>query len=1020
MIEAKNLKKIYKPKRGVPVPALDGVSLKLPDKGMVFILGKSGSGKSTLLNVLGGLDMVDSGEIIIKGVSAKDFKQPHYDSYRNTYVGFIFQEYNILEEFSVGANVALAIELQGRKPTEEEINSILKKVDLEGYGNRKPNELSGGQKQRVAIARALVKNPEIIMADEPTGALDSTTGRQVFDTLKSLSKEKLVLIVSHDREFSEQYADRIIELADGKIISDVEKVDEDIAPITEENLTYNANEIEIKKGYVLTEGDLKAINEYIASLSDDAKLVIKGEKRPGATKASAEFKATDESTIEIKKDNNFKLIKSKLSLKNAFKIGASGLKHKKVRLVFTIFLSFIAFALFGLADTIASYDNVGTAITSIVDSKVDYASFKKKVKDSYSSYYLSEEDISLIKNHTGLNAKGVYFDRMEHTGFNGHFEIEDKKLEHEIRTLFPSRFSGFAEITESDLQSYGYTLFGKLPTGNKNEIAISKYIYDAFEKAGFAYMDSANKTQIKDINSPDDIIGMEINIGSYGKYVITGIIDTGFDYTRYNSLLKEVQDPADMILQMALSNELSASQEYSINCVAFVGEGTIATIKSVSNNIGKEYWDYGSINITNQPDVNSSDIDYENYLYYSPSRLARLTDVSNDIIWLNGRNSLAPDEYIVTTSFLVHQCSISKDTLSESEMNALRREIVYNGVTHTFLDTEPITLQDFAFQYEFYLLEIYLYDNFDKALEYYKSIVPDAVFEDDPENDKYAVGIHEIIDTYRNSLYIGDYTRNLDPKVQKYIDTEFYSIAKNHIEEDGLRTEIYLYKSLNTETVKRDFKLAGIIIGGGEYLVCSDEIYSLIFGEDVDGIYSYAVAPMPSSRGEVADIVRFSYEEFGKVNYSLQNSVTYELDMIDELLDVLGQVFLYVGLALAVFASLMLSNFIGTSVALKKQEIGILRAIGSRSNDVFRIFFAESFIIAMINFFLAIVSTGVVAGVINSILRDDIGILITILSFGVRQIGLLLIISVGVAFISTFLPVKKIASKKPIDAIRKR
>ena len=139
MIEAKNLKKIYKPKKGVPVPALDGISLKLPDKGIVFILGKSGSGKSTLLNVLGGLDMVDSGEIIIKGVSAKDFKQAHYDSYRNTYVGFIFQEYNILEEFSVGANVALAIELQGRKPTEEEINSILKKVDLEGSGAWRPS-----------------------------------------------------------------------------------------------------------------------------------------------------------------------------------------------------------------------------------------------------------------------------------------------------------------------------------------------------------------------------------------------------------------------------------------------------------------------------------------------------------------------------------------------------------------------------------------------------------------------------------------------------------------------------------------------------------------------------------------------------------------------------------------------------------------------------------------------------------------------------------------------------------------
>ena len=190
MLETKNLCKIYKPKKGVPVTALDHVSLRFPDKGMIFLLGKSGSGKSTLLNLLGGLDRYDSGEIIIKGVSSKDFKQKHFDSYRNTYVGFIFQEYNVLEEFSVGANIALAIELQNRKASDEEINEILREVDLEGYGNRKPNELSGGQKQRVAIARALVKKPEIIMADEPTGALDSNTGRQVLETLKRLSEEK--------------------------------------------------------------------------------------------------------------------------------------------------------------------------------------------------------------------------------------------------------------------------------------------------------------------------------------------------------------------------------------------------------------------------------------------------------------------------------------------------------------------------------------------------------------------------------------------------------------------------------------------------------------------------------------------------------------------------------------------------------------------------------------------------------------------------------------------------------------
>ena len=135
----------------------------------------------------------------------------------------MFQEYNILEEFTVGANIALAMELQGHKSTGTELNRILDEVDLTGYAQRKPNELSGGQKQRVAIARALIKNPEIIMADEPTGALDSKTGKQVFDTLKKLSKTKLVIVVSHDRDFAEQYGDRVIELADGRIVSDIKK-----------------------------------------------------------------------------------------------------------------------------------------------------------------------------------------------------------------------------------------------------------------------------------------------------------------------------------------------------------------------------------------------------------------------------------------------------------------------------------------------------------------------------------------------------------------------------------------------------------------------------------------------------------------------------------------------------------------------------------------------------------------------------------------------------------------------------
>ena len=222
--------------------------------------GGNGSGKSTLLNLIGGLDKPDSGEIVVKGRGSNTFSASDFDSYRNTFIGFIFQEYNILSEFTVEQNIALALELQGKPKDKEKIAKILASVEMETFAKRKPNTLSGGQKQRIAIARALVKDPEIIMADEPTGALDSNTGKQVFDTLKKLSAEKLVIVVSHDREFAEIYGDRIIELKDGKVISDVTK-EKVAATAASENVSFiGKNTISVKSGASLTQKELLRMN----------------------------------------------------------------------------------------------------------------------------------------------------------------------------------------------------------------------------------------------------------------------------------------------------------------------------------------------------------------------------------------------------------------------------------------------------------------------------------------------------------------------------------------------------------------------------------------------------------------------------------------------------------------------------------------------------------------------------------------------------------------------------------------
>ena len=202
-------------------------------------------------------------------------------------------------------------------------------------------------------------------------------------------------------------------------------------------------------------------------------------------------------------------------------------------------------------------------------------------------------------------------------------------------------------------------------------------------------------------------------------------------------------------------------------------------------------------------------------------------------------------------------------------------------------------------------------------------------------------------------------------------------------------------------------------------VVCSDSLYNE-FSSGIEDKYTFAVGSMPKEREEVKNLVSYCYSEEDYTRYPVQNSVTYELDSINEVLKTAAKIFLYIGLGFALFASLMLSNFIGTSISYKKQEIGILRAIGSRSNDVFRIFFAESFIIAMINFLLSAIGVFAATTIINYVIRNQLGILITILSFDLRQIALLLGVSILVAFVASYIPVKKIASKRPIDAIRGR
>lgn len=219
MIELKNVCKSYRLANGVEKKALDCVSLNFPDTGLVFVVGKSGSGKSTLLNIIGGLDKEDSGEVIVDGKSLKYFKNEDYDYYRNEYIGFVHQEANLIPDYNVYENIMISLKLKGMKISYEDCDKLLDYLSLSGLGNRNINELSGGEKMRVSIARALVKNPKILICDEPTGSLDLETGNQIFKILKSVSKDRLVIVVTHDINNAKIYGDYLIQIDNGSIIS---------------------------------------------------------------------------------------------------------------------------------------------------------------------------------------------------------------------------------------------------------------------------------------------------------------------------------------------------------------------------------------------------------------------------------------------------------------------------------------------------------------------------------------------------------------------------------------------------------------------------------------------------------------------------------------------------------------------------------------------------------------------------------------------------------------------------------
>jgi len=582
MIQLIDVCKSYHVKSGPEVQALNHINLTFGEKGLVFILGKSGSGKSTLLNVIGGLDRADSGDIVIMGKSSKDFTQAEFDSYRNTYVGFIFQEYNILPDFTIGQNIALALQLQGQKGSDGEVDAILDKVDLHGLRERKPNELSGGQKQRVAIARALIKKPQIIMADEPTGALDSKTGQEIFNTLKKLAEDHLVICVSHDRDFAEAFGDRVVELKDGVIISDLSKSLVDTEKVAVGVSILSPRLLSLEKGHVLSDEDVALLNSYLAK-ADGEMLVSSDTTINQEVKTSAKidisgkkgtFSSTTPELVGAKTygGNEFQVKKSRLPFARSLKVAFKSLKSKPFRLVATLLLIIISLTMFGVSATLASYSSEKAFIAVYENYNVSSLRLTRQYRtpcDNYQGCYstsngsLSLNDVAQIRQESDLpfyvfpslrQILGYDHDGSISLGQIWYYSASSpmkNKTDAYYYYGYDSCAPTFFEGSEADLkEKYNVTLAsGKMPT-SANEVLISDFRYEAYQLYGYSYnKDPENRVDLydTDCSTMANFLAKSpmMTLQKYNDtlqtyqtktYPIVGIVNTHFDSKPYRAL----------------------------------------------------------------------------------------------------------------------------------------------------------------------------------------------------------------------------------------------------------------------------------------------------------------------------------------------------------------------------------------------------------------------------------------------------------------------------------------------------
>lgn len=994
MLILKDIHKEY-PAGDIKVQALRGVSVEFRKNEFVSILGPSGCGKTTLLNIIGGLDQYTSGDLVISGKSTKNFRDADWDAYRNHSIGFVFQSYNLIPHQSVLANVELALTISGISKSERRrrAKEALEKVGLASELHKRPNQMSGGQMQRVAIARALVNNPEILLADEPTGALDSETSVQIMEMLKEVARDRLVIMVTHNPELAETYSTRIIRILDGKITSDS--------------------------------------NPY--SVKDDPSL-----------------KKEEEKAEKPKKEKRLK--NRSMSFDTALALSTNNLRTKKGRTLLTSFAGSIG--IIGIALILAISNGVTLFINRVQeDTLSSYPITIQKETADMSSLIGTMMNANTAEGESAHEKDAVYSNRVMYDLLNSisNIEVQTNNL-----TAFKAFLEDNTEMKQYvSAIDYSYALDFHVFTKDMDDRIIKTDIQslmselmqssgEADGSQGTLGNSSNNMSMFASYN-----VWQEMLPGNDGE-LISPLFDEQYElvYGSYPQAYNEI------VLIVDENHEISDVVLYSLGLKTTdeMREDLMASMRGENESQASESWTYEEICAKTFKMILPSDFYQKNpdgtytniagtdaglkYLYNSEKpielTISGIIRPNGDAVSSMMTGSIgyttALTEYVIRRAA---ESDIVKAQLADPSVDVL------TGLPFKTDDNTEFSNAEKAEKIKGYFATL---TNAEKA-----AIFTDLKMQMDPAALEEQANMammqftgeqlrQMVVQSYAEQMGITD-TAEIEAYIATMSDEELAAVVK-----ESMKTSIAAQYAAQVQA-QLGAMTADALAAMFDAEVYSEEQYAALFDEYMPATYSettyeriltklgYVNENSPTAisiyaatfedKDEISRLIaeyNSNVEEADKINYTdivalMMSSITIVINAISYVL------IAFVGVSLVV-SSIMIGIITYISVLERTKEIGILRAIGASKKDVSRVFNAETVIIGFISGAIGIGVTLLSILIANPILHAITGLesLNAVLPWGAALI--LVALSVGLTLIAGLVPSRMAAKKDPVVALR--